>query len=227
MQTRIPIKKPFADIRQNGDIAKGFLKEKSKDSGIIPDARPLSTMAPSKNDGAIAQPFIFLDHEAGCRYSDHTEITIAASRRLKPAFSIHHIQKFFSVKCRVAVRPRRLLLASVTLGGFLFLGGHTMQQPLQSPTPQDLPPISTEQPKTKDDQFRAFCTWYDHPVDILNNAASIISFLEDVTPSMIDNGANLGLSKKGMNGLSIIYLTLGETIQAAIEATNSLQEARS
>jgi hypothetical protein len=99
-----------------------------------------------------------------------------------------------------------------------------MQHSLQNPTPQGFSTVSTNQQEAKqtakpEKHFRAFCTYYDGPVDILNNAASIISFLEDVTPSMIENGGNLGLSQDGMNGLSIIYMTLRETIQAAIEAT--------
>lgn len=170
-----------------------------------------------------------LDHGAGCRYSHHTQTIKAASRRLKPAFFIPHIQKFFCVKCRVAVRPRRLLSASVTLGAFLFLGGHTMQDKFQAPSyppphtvPNPPPPRAEaeqerKQPGTYQEHSRAFCTWYDQPSDILNNAESIIQFLEDVCPSMIEDCGNLGLSKKGMNGLAIIYQTLGETIRAALE----------
>ena len=243
MQTRAPIKKPFAHIRQNGDNAKGFLKEKSKDIGIIPDFPVLSNIEERAgmvaggagiNGGSVYFP---LDHGAGCRYSHHTQTVKAASRRLKPAFFIPHIQKFFCVKCRVAVRPRRLLLASVTLGAFLFLGGITMQDKFQAPSyppphtvPSPPPPISTEHPETKQpgpyqEHSRAFCTWYERPVDILNNAESIIQFLEDVCPAMIDAGGNLGLSKKGMNGLAIIYQTLGETIRAALEAIAAENQA--
>lgn len=123
MQTRAPIKKPFAHIRQNGDNAKGFLKEKSKDNVIIPDFPVLSNMVAGKGEVLATCLFFPLDHAAGCRYSASTKIEKVASRHLKPAFSISHIQKFFCVKCPVPVRAGRLFRALVALGAFLFSGG--------------------------------------------------------------------------------------------------------
>jgi hypothetical protein len=52
----------------------------------------------------------------------------------------------------------------------------------------------------------------------MNNVESIIQFLEDISPAMIDSCGNLGLTEKGVNGLAIIYQTLGETVRAAAEA---------
>lgn len=236
MQTRAPIKKPFAlTCWASGWRAKGFSKQRTVNSEIIPDFPELSNMvdrAAMVAGGAGingASVYFPLDHGAGCRYSHHTQTVTAASRRLKPAFFIPHIQKFFCVKCRVAVRPRRPLQALVTLGAFLFLGGQTMQNPFQNPTTQGFSPIITEQQETKQAkvqaQSRAFCTWFDNPADILSNAESIVQFLEEVCPAMIDDGCNLGLSKNGMNGLAIIYQALGETIRAALEGIAAESQA--
>lgn len=243
MLRRTPIKKPFADIRRNGGHAKGFFKEKSKDTEIIPDTRPMSIMADwaeivAGASASQAAALIFpLDHGAGCRYSCTTKIEKVESRHLKPAFSIPHIQKFFCVKCPVPVRAGRLFRALVTLGAFLFLGGHTMQDKFEVPSyppphtvPNPPPPRAESGQEAKqaarpEERFRAFCSLYKHPVDILENAAGVIQFLEDVCPGMIDIGGNLGLSEKGMTGLWLIYQTLGETIRAAIDACNERDKA--
>lgn len=244
MQTRAPIKKPFAHIRQNGDNAKGFIKEKSKDSGIIPDFPVLSNieelagMVAGASVTHAAALYFPLDRGAGCRYLAHANKKPVDSRHLKTCFfHFLHPIKSFSVKNRVAARPLTLVLAFAILGGFLFLGGHTMQDKFEAPSyppphtvPNPPPPIITERQETKQpgpyqEHSRAFCTWYEHPVDILNNAENIIQFLEDVCPAMIDDCGNLGLSKKGMNGLAIIYQTLGETIRAAVEAIAAENQA--
>lgn len=90
--------------------------------------------------------------------------------------------------------------------------------------PNPPPPISTEQQEAKQSyNTRAFCNCNEHPADIMNNAASVIHFLEDICLSMIEIGGDTVLSNKGMNGLCIIYQTLGETIRAAIEASNEIE----
>lgn len=242
MQTREPIKKPFTHTcGPSGDTVKGSSKKKSmKGRETIPyftvlsnlvERAPLGTGADITNDAWCNFP---LDQGAGYRYSDYANTKRVTGRHLKTCFFYSpHPTKSFSLKNRVAARPLTLFLAFAILGGFLFFGGHTMHDRSNVPsfppshTVSNPPPISTKQPPARPElNFRAFCNCSDHPIDILNNTSSIISFLEDVCPSMIENGGNLGLSESGMNGLYIIYATLKETIQAAIEASNEIDEAR-
>jgi len=103
----------------------------------------------------------------------------------------------------------------------------TPSYPPPHTVPNPPPPIiKTEQPKAKPEPSRAFCSCWEHPVDILNNAASIVQFLDEVSPAMVESFGNLGLSEKGINGLAIIYHTLEETIQAAIEAINNMEDKK-
>jgi hypothetical protein len=53
------------------------------------------------------------------------------------------------------------------------------------------------------------------PHDLLNNAASVVRFLADVSPAMArDNG--LGLNDESANGLCLILLVVEATINEAV-----------
>jgi len=129
MQTRTPIKNPFAASGRMLTLAKGF-RRKTVCEEIIPEARPKSRMdgRGGIDAGATttnAQRCIFpLDQGAGCRYSGHANTKRVAGRHLKTCF-LHfpHPTKSFSLKNRVAARPLTLFLAFAILEGFLFFGG--------------------------------------------------------------------------------------------------------
>jgi len=129
MQTRTPIKNPFAASGRMLTLAKGF-RRKTVCEEIIPEARPKSRMdgRGGIDAGATttnAQRCIFpLDQGAACRYSDHANKLKVDGRHLKTCFLYFpHPTKSFSVQNSAAVRPETLSVAFAILGGFLFSGG--------------------------------------------------------------------------------------------------------
>lgn len=60
----------------------------------------------------------------------------------------------------------------------------------------------------------------DHPVDLLNNAASVTRFLADVSPAFSSDGAMGGLSSEAANGLCLILLAVETAITEAVSRLN-------
>jgi hypothetical protein len=56
----------------------------------------------------------------------------------------------------------------------------------------------------------------DSPADLLNNAAAVCRFLQDVAPALCDDGRQVGLSETGAMGLICILDGIEQTIQAAV-----------
>lgn len=54
------------------------------------------------------------------------------------------------------------------------------------------------------------------PVDLLNNAASVVRFLADVSPAFAGDGAQVGLNDESANGLYLILLAVEATINEAV-----------
>jgi len=55
----------------------------------------------------------------------------------------------------------------------------------------------------------------DHAADLLNNAASVVSFLSDVAGGMRESLATSGLSDSGVHGFTQILTNLENTIKLA------------
>ncbi len=57
----------------------------------------------------------------------------------------------------------------------------------------------------------------DHPVDLLEGAASVTCFLSNVAARFHEEGMELGLSEKGANGLVMILHGVENTINLALK----------